>query len=266
MTTLIIPGWLNSGPEHWQSLWERALPDCVRVEQADWQRPARDHWVACLDEAIRRCTEPPVLAAHSLGCITVAHWAAVGQHPVRAALLVAPPDVDTTDEPALHEFRPIPRARLPFSTLVVGSRSDPWMTYDRVRVLADAWGARFFDAGDARHINAEAGFGPWPEGLRLLEELARDATTGAAGQRWGRQAAAGHAPTTPRSHTATPFIQRVSGNREEPLGVWAPPGADGAAFGPPPAHRETAGTSDPTVGPHDDPAVRSRGRVRPPRP
>jgi uncharacterized protein len=153
MTTLIVPGWGNSGPEHWQSLWERNQPECIRAEQDDWERPVRRRWVARLNEAITRCPEPPVLVAHSLGCITVAHWVADGgRAPVRAALLIAPADVEITDEPAALGFRPIPRVRLPFPTVTVGSRNDPWMTYDRARAFADDWGSKFIDAGDAGHI------------------------------------------------------------------------------------------------------------------
>ncbi|RZI94330.1 MAG: alpha/beta hydrolase, partial [Rubrivivax sp.] len=32
---LLLPGWQNSGPDHWQSRWERLHGD-ERVEQHDW--------------------------------------------------------------------------------------------------------------------------------------------------------------------------------------------------------------------------------------
>ena len=87
-------------------------------------------------------------------------------------LLVAPPDVEHPDFPPVMEgFAPIPRARLPFPSLVVASRNDPFADFERSRALADAWGSRFVDAGHSGHLNADAGFGPWPLGERLLAEL-----------------------------------------------------------------------------------------------
>jgi uncharacterized protein len=169
---LVLPGWGDSGPGHWQSLWERARPDFVRVQQDNWDLPNLDRWVATLDEAVAACPEPPVLIAHSLGCTTVAHW--VARSPaagVRAALLVAPPDIDQLDQPEIVGFRPVPTPRFPFPTFVVGSRNDPWMTAERAARFAEAWGGRFIDAGEVGHLNIDAGYGPWPEGERLLTDL-----------------------------------------------------------------------------------------------
>ena len=46
---LSVPGCQNSGPEHWQSLWERRYPEYRRVQQRDCERPRRADWVAGLD-------------------------------------------------------------------------------------------------------------------------------------------------------------------------------------------------------------------------
>ena len=72
---LLLPGWQNSGPGHWQTHWE-GLPGFVRVQQHDWQRPLRGDWLIQLEEAVLAAPEPVVLVAHSLGCIQVAAWAA----------------------------------------------------------------------------------------------------------------------------------------------------------------------------------------------
>ena len=37
---LIVPGLYNSGPDHWQSHWERELPNAQRVEQQETVLPA----------------------------------------------------------------------------------------------------------------------------------------------------------------------------------------------------------------------------------
>ncbi len=50
-TVLLLPGWLDSGPTHWQSRWEAAHP-YQRVQQHDWQRPLRGDWVARLEEVV----------------------------------------------------------------------------------------------------------------------------------------------------------------------------------------------------------------------
>ena len=172
-TVLVLPGYANSGPDHWQTLWERRH-GYTRVEQDDWERPTRDAWIARLDATLASTPAPVVLVAHSLGCILVAHWARTrGEGPVAGALLVAPPDVDEIVHllPEVESFAPVPLARLPFPTIVVTSATDPYVEPDRARAFAEAWGARFVDVGDAGHINAESNLGDWPAGQALLCEL-----------------------------------------------------------------------------------------------
>ena len=168
---LIVPGWGDSGPDHWQSLWEADNPGFRRVAQRDWLYPICADWVETLAAAIRAGDRPVVLVAHSLGCLAVAHLHDAGL-PVRGALLVAPPDVERPDYPAVSEgFTPIPRDRLPFASILVASRTDPFIAFDRSRELASAWGSRLVDAGDRGHVNADAGLGPWALGEQLLAEL-----------------------------------------------------------------------------------------------
>jgi serine hydrolase len=169
---LVLPGYDNSGPQHWQTLWERAHPEYRRVQQQSWTAPVCDDWVAALDAAIVAAPALPVLVAHSLGCHAIAHHAARHRRPVHGALLVAPPNVDDPDfPPVIQGFRPIPRAPLPFPSIVVSSADDWYMPIEDARELARAWGSRFVALERAGHINADAGFGPWPEGERLLAEL-----------------------------------------------------------------------------------------------
>lgn len=174
---LLLPGWQNSGPTHWQSRWE-ALHGFVRVEQADWDWPRRGDWMARLDEVLLGLPEEParpvLLAAHSLGCQLVAAWAAHSRHTarVRAAMLVAPPDTERPDmPPQLDGWRPIVRRRLPFAALAVLSRDDPYGAFERTQAMAADWGARIVDAGPRGHLNSDSGLGDWPEGLALLGSL-----------------------------------------------------------------------------------------------
>jgi predicted alpha/beta hydrolase family esterase len=173
MRILIIPGLGGSGPEHWQSHWERSYPGAQRVEQSDWDRPVRSQWIRRLTAAIEDAPGA-LLVGHSLGCALIAHVAA--QRPdltVAGALLVAPADVDRAGgvSPHVGELAPMPVERLSFRTVVVASANDHYMTAERARILAGAWGARFVNVGPCGHINVPSGFGPWQVGERILNEL-----------------------------------------------------------------------------------------------
>ena len=170
---LVLPGWQNSGPDHWQSRWE-ASNGYHRVDQHDWMRPKRGDWIARLEEVLLGCDEPAVLVAHSLGCLHVAAWASHSRNTarVKAALLVAPGDAEREDmRPQLPTWSPIPLQRLPFPSVLVGSHNDPYCSFERAQAFASAWGSRFVDLGNAGHINADAGLGDWPTGHALLTEL-----------------------------------------------------------------------------------------------
>ena len=178
---LIVPGLNNSGPDHWQTLWEQRRDDCQRVDLGLWDMPHRNTWVNKLNHAILAADRPVILAAHSLGCLTVAWWAQLERSgiasKVRGALLVAPPEVDQRlDDPRVASFAPIPREPLPFPAILIGSHNDHYMGYRAVVKLARQWGAAFADAGRVGHINADSGLGEWPFGQFLLEQLIRRAS------------------------------------------------------------------------------------------
>ena len=171
---LLVPGLWNSGPEHWQSYWERERTDCRRVVQANWDTPRRGDWVAALEGAVAEAGGPVVLAAHSLGCALVAHWAGASRisSKVRGALLVAPSDVEAPSYPPGTEgFAPMPLARLPFPSIVVLSTDDQYVAPARAALFAHAWGSRLVDAGAKGHLNSSSGLRGWPEGFALVEEL-----------------------------------------------------------------------------------------------
>ena len=171
----IVPGLGNSGPEHWQTYFERQNPDFVRVQQRDWDSPNRPEWVETLAQALAsEDLSQVVLIAHSLGCSTVAHWAATYGHRIKGALLVAPVDVETAAFATLPPagFEPMPMQRLPFPSKVVTSTTDQWVAEARARQFAEAWGSELVVIGDAGHINAASGHGDWPAGLALLQDWA----------------------------------------------------------------------------------------------
>ena len=170
---LILPGWLDSGPLHWQSRWEASHGD-QRVQQDDWLWPRRGDWMARLDEVILESDRPAVLVAHSLGCHLVAAWGRHSRHVTRvqAALLVAVPDTERDDMPPnLYSFRPVVRERLPFVSLVVISSDDPYGSPERARQFARDWGSTTVTIGARGHINGESNLGDWPQGRELLRSL-----------------------------------------------------------------------------------------------
>ena len=171
---LILAGLWNSGPRHWQTLWQHEHPGWQRVPHRDWNNPERHEWVAELDAAIAASEAgPPILVAHSLGCPLVAHWAASGSAlTIAGAFLVAPSDVDAPSFPTeATGFAPMPMGKLPFPSIVVASSNDPYLAIERARALAAAWGSRLVEIGEAGHITGDSGYGEWPEGEKMLLEF-----------------------------------------------------------------------------------------------
>lgn len=167
---LLLPGWHNSVPAHWQSRWE-ATHGYVRVQQHDWERPLRGDWLMQLETAVLDTVGDVILVAHSLGCIQLAAWAAHSQHTqrIKAALLVAPADVERDAvRTLLPSWSPIARQTLPFKSVLVASGNDLFCTWAQSQTLAMGWGSELVNAGHLGHINAEADLGDWPQGHALL--------------------------------------------------------------------------------------------------
>jgi len=174
VTTLLLPGVGNSGPEHWQSRWLALHPEFHRVLQDDWDRPDLDAWCRNLEAAVHDAPSPVILVAHSLGCLLAVHWELRTSLLVRGALLVAPPDpTSAAFPPDAVNFGPVPLRRLPFPSILVASSNDPYGTSEFARDCATAWGSRLVEAGPLGHINAASGLGDWRQGLKLYEELLR---------------------------------------------------------------------------------------------
>lgn len=173
---LIVSGWRGSPDDHWQSHWQRSLPNSARVEQHDWLQPRRVDWVAELQRSIDASDQPTILIAHSLGCVTVAHWAQTADpaslRRVRGALLVAPADVERGNCPgALRDFTPIPRQALPFPSQLVGSDNDTAASAERARVLGIDWGSETVILPGVGHINVQSGHHRWEQGFGYLYRL-----------------------------------------------------------------------------------------------
>ena len=172
-TVLILPGIGNSGPEHWQSIWEKDNPAFARVQQRDWDRPVCSEWLDVLERSVSRAGANVVLVAHSLACALVAHWAVRTNLEIKGALLVASPNPDGPGFPKeAVGFSPLPLKPLAFPSIVVASSNDPYGSLEFAMSAATAWGSRFVNIGPAGHINSQSGLGEWNEGMSLLQQLA----------------------------------------------------------------------------------------------
>lgn len=173
---LILPGWKNSGVDHWQSWWQQQLPRTARLQVRDWHQPQPEEWVNAIDRLVMAAEPGVIVIAHSLACVAFTRWAAQTSPDqlarVGAALLVAPADVERPGCPqALTPFAPIALTPLPFPAQVIGSLNDPAATPARVEALAKAWDAECTLIGAVGHINSESGHHQWQEGLFWLSQL-----------------------------------------------------------------------------------------------
>jgi hypothetical protein len=121
-------------------------------------------------QAIATAAEPPIVVAHSFGCLATVRAVQGSGVPLAGALLVAPADPAKFDLPG-----DLFGGELPCPSTLVTSTSDPWLKFVKAGVLAAQWGSKFVSAGPAGHINADSGHGPWPTGLMLLRDLAERA-------------------------------------------------------------------------------------------
>ncbi len=167
-TILIVPGLGDSGRNHWQTWLQGRENTAVRVTQDDWNDPDLARWASRVRDSLDRAPGPVWVVAHSFGCLASVRAVAARPHPVTGALLVAPADPDR-----VGAGKSLPTAPLPFPSLLVASTTDPWLKLSTATLLANQWGSRLINLGAAGHINADSGYGPWPEGERLLRELQR---------------------------------------------------------------------------------------------
>ncbi|MER5458110.1 alpha/beta fold hydrolase [Micromonospora sp. NPDC002389] len=169
---LLVPGRGTPRPEHWMNWLAGRHPDYRWAPEPPGPPLVLRDRVAALHEAVHASTEPAVLVAHSAGCVSTVVWAAAHTGPVVGALLVTPPVIDgyEPDEPGDLPWI-VPRTPLPFPTVLVASRTDPYTTFAQFTEYAEDWGAELVDAGEVGHLDSAAGFGPWPEGERLIARL-----------------------------------------------------------------------------------------------
>ena len=183
-TILIVPGLHGSAEGHWQSWWRQDDSDAVLVEQSDWSNPDTDGWLATLERAVLAHPHA-LLVAHSLGAVLTARLAQSPVAPlVAGALLVAPADIERTGtlNGRYYEFGAMPTGGLPFPSILVVSRNDPYMPHEKALELGASWGSEIHDLGEAGHVNIESGFGRWTQAYALASTLQRASSASVSGR------------------------------------------------------------------------------------
>jgi predicted alpha/beta hydrolase family esterase len=180
-TILFVPGLRDHVEEHWQTILARKIAGSATVPPLERDKLSCAARVEALEAAYQKLKGPVVLVAHSAGVMITVHWAKRYQRPIQGALLAAPADLETplpAGYPAFDAIQsngwlPIPRERLSFPSLVVGSLNDPLAKFERVEEFAKSWGGTFVSAGPVGHLNPAAGYGEWRQGEVLLQVLCR---------------------------------------------------------------------------------------------
>jgi predicted alpha/beta hydrolase family esterase len=170
---LILPGFGNSGDNHWQTFFETQLDNCKRIEQLSWDNPIMSDWIENINIKVSGYNrENLIVITHSLGGIALAHCAVKYPTLIKGALIVAPPDIEfPCIKLPLDTFLPIPVNKLPFPSLIIASTNDPWATIERTQLFANNWGSEVRFIGNAGHINADSGHFQWFEGIDFLRSF-----------------------------------------------------------------------------------------------
>jgi predicted alpha/beta hydrolase family esterase len=135
-----------------------ALPDSGRPDLSAWAAAVRWH--------IDRHSDPLLIVAHGFGCLAAVQAASDYSERIAGAMLVALPDPDNYRVTGL-----LPETPLAFPTVVVSSTNDLRMRSDKAAFWAGFWSASLLSIGAAGSIDEESGFGPWPQGLDILDQL-----------------------------------------------------------------------------------------------
>jgi predicted alpha/beta hydrolase family esterase len=167
-TTLLVPGFDGGGKGHWMSWFETVLPDTQRVAQQDYKSTDLSDWAASVRWQLSKAIDPVWIVAHGFGCLAAVRAAFDMPDRVEGALLVAPFDPDN-----LRLAWLMPEEPLRFPTMVAASTNDPYMRLSKAAFWAGFWSSGFSTLGRVGSVDAAAGFGPWPNGLALFDELRR---------------------------------------------------------------------------------------------
>ncbi|MGH2343159.1 RBBP9/YdeN family alpha/beta hydrolase [Segnochrobactraceae bacterium EtOH-i3] len=157
----------SEAPAVWQHRWMAERADVRLVVTDDRGRAGS---LAHLAGAIR-LSPGAILVGQGIGVHLIAHLAAEWPDlPVAGALLVGATDVDAGGSNAAG-LAPTPVRPFSFPSLLMASRNDPALSFDKARVLANLWEAALVDMGPAGPISRDQGSGTWTVASDLLVRL-----------------------------------------------------------------------------------------------
>jgi len=169
---LIAPGFRSSGDDHWQTYWQKENKEYIRIEQNDWYHPVAEEWADTIEKYVSQSSGDVVVVAHSLACIALALWAQNTKLKIKAALLVAPPNIeDEKLKAVLKGFSTVSQQKLPFKSILLASTNDEYIRIEQSEFLAQKWGSSFVNLGEKGHINGASNLQNWPEGRTYLRKL-----------------------------------------------------------------------------------------------
>ncbi|MEO6903903.1 MAG: alpha/beta hydrolase [Bacteroidia bacterium] len=171
-TVVTIPGLTGSGPNHWQSCWEKRY-GFKRISQKNWDTPVCEEWINTIEkETMHLDLANTLFVGHSLGCTAIVMWAKKYNKRLKGAMLVAASDNEAADFPKTTTgFVPMPLFKLPFPSILVMSSNDDYLSVERAHYFGNNWSSEVIDIGNAGHINTASGYGEWKEGLVILKKL-----------------------------------------------------------------------------------------------
>lgn len=180
-TIVFVPGLRDHVEELWQTLLANKIDRSRTVPPLEEDKLSLDARIAALDAVVSEIEGPIVLVAHSAGVQITVQWAQRHDRPILGALLAAPTDVETqlpAGYPTLEDLEsngwtPIPRRKLPFPSIVAASSNDGLVSRRRAAGMAEVWGSKLVDVGEAGHLNPASGYGDWPLAEDLILELAQ---------------------------------------------------------------------------------------------
>jgi len=193
---LIIHGWTNRRPEgHWQRRMAAALREQGHLvsfpQLPNPDQPELQQWLEVLvaelehmAEVPSRASEPLIVVAHSLGCVTWMQLADRGllKEPADRVLLVAPP------EPA--PVSPVPSFVMDLSdgraervvkgsgreVVLVGSDADVWQPSGIQAGVGDMIGLQAVVVPGAKHFSTLDGFSAWQGSIDWVNDSSADLT------------------------------------------------------------------------------------------
>ena len=68
-TLVLVPGLNDSGPEHWQSHWQRRHDFWLRLNHSRWDTPDIGRWTSALRRQLAGTSRPAILVGHSFGAL-----------------------------------------------------------------------------------------------------------------------------------------------------------------------------------------------------